>query len=313
VTVAAPRAPRRLLAADRPVGMAARATVAALLDAMAPAVRAARAGDPEGIHQLRVAMRRLRASLALFEGALPHTVTSLEDELATLGRTVGAVRDLDVLASAVARHGRRIDAALAPASATIVRHVRERRAAAHALAVDALDAPRTRRLLERLARLADGRGGGAPIGSVAADLVRPLARDFARAARRVDAAASPAILHRARIRAKRLRYALEALARLGGSSTRELASRLAALQGLLGDQRDATTQHAWLAGEIPAFVGDAEALVAAGAIGEALRRRARKLARKAPGACRRVARPKLVAAALRELESAAPRARREAA
>ena len=289
-------------------------TMAARCDAIIAALGNARAGKVEGIHQLRVAMRRARAALMLYEDALPRSAKGLGDELATLGQTIGAVRDLDVLAAAVSRHGRKLDDTLAPAAATIVRHVRERRAAAHALAVAALDAPRTTRLLERLGRLAAGQGGGtAPLGSVAMGLVRPLVRDLVRAARRVDASASPAVLHRVRLRTKCLRYALATLDGVAGRSTRELARRLAALQGFLGDQRDATTQHAWLIAEIPAFVGDAEALVATGAIGEMLRRRASRLARKMPGECRRLTRPKLIEAALRELAPATPRARHVAA
>ena len=292
--------------ADLPAGLAARTTIAAGLDAVGATIGAARAGREEGIHQLRVAMRRTRAALMLYEDVLPAVVREFEDELATLGRAVGAVRDLDVLETALVRTGRAIDDKLAAATGTIVGHVREQRAAMHALALATLDAPRTQRLFDRLGRLVIARGRVTPpLGAVAARFVRPLVRDFVRAAGRVDESASPAVLHRARIRAKRLRYALEALQGVGGSSTRELARRLAALQRLLGDRHDAATQCAWLAAEMPTFVGDAEALVALGAIGEALRRRGRKLARQAPAACRRATRPKGIAAALRELGRAA--------
>src|SRR5262249_53578760 len=61
-------------------------------------------------------------------------------------------------------------------------------------------------------------------------------------------------------------------------------------------------QRAWLVDEVPAFVGDAEALVAVGAIAEALRRRAGKCARKVEVTWRRVDRARLVAATFRELE-----------
>ena len=84
------------------------------------------------------------------------------------------------------------------------------------------------------------------------------------ATNRSCASASPATLHRLRIKAKRLRYALEALDGLGDAATRKLARKLAALQRRLGNQRDAANQRAWLADEMPAFVGDAEALVAVG-------------------------------------------------
>ena len=54
------------------------------------------ADDIEELHDMRVATRRLRAVLSLFEDVLPVTVTKLGSELAWLGRTLGAVRDLDV-------------------------------------------------------------------------------------------------------------------------------------------------------------------------------------------------------------------------
>jgi CHAD domain-containing protein len=286
------------------VGVLARAAIARQADAMTHALDAARTGKVTGVHELRVAMRRLRAALVLFADALPRrSARSLEEELAGLGRSVGSVRDLDVLAAAVAKRGRKIDARLEPAVATILRHVRDQRTAAHKVLVTTLDAPRVPRLIRRLAMLArPGGTGDAPCWTVAADLVRPLIRDLVRVGRRVDATAAPAALHRLRIRAKRLRYALEALEPLGAEATKTLGRRLAALQGLLGDQRDAASQRAWLVDEIPAFVGDAEALVAVGAIAEALRRRADDLAHTVERTWRRVDRPKRLAATLRELE-----------
>ena len=45
---------------------------------------------------MRVASRRLRAALSLFADYLPAEAVRLEPELAWLGQTIGAVRDLDV-------------------------------------------------------------------------------------------------------------------------------------------------------------------------------------------------------------------------
>ena len=292
------------LSAELPVDAAARAVIRHQVSVLTHELETARSGKVEGVHQLRVVTRRLRATLALFEQALPRrTAQALERELAELGRAVGPVRDLDVLAQAVTRRGRKIEPALEPAVATIVRHIRDRRAAAHALLVARLDAPRTRRTKARLAALAAHRGHDAtPFGTVAAGLVRPIVRDLRRAGRKVDVDPSANALHRLRIRAKQLRYALETLEDLGGEATRDLARRLAELQHVLGDQRDAMNQRAWLVDEVPAFAGDAEALVALGAITEGLGRRARRLTRKGGRAWRRVGRPKRVAAVLAELE-----------
>ena len=52
--------------------------------------------DPEELHDMRVATRRLRAALSLFAGVLPVRAQVFHEELGWLGRLLGAVRDLDV-------------------------------------------------------------------------------------------------------------------------------------------------------------------------------------------------------------------------
>jgi CHAD domain-containing protein len=52
--------------------------------------------DPEDLHQLRVALRRLRAALQLGKEALDIPETAEVRELARLGRALGRLRDLDV-------------------------------------------------------------------------------------------------------------------------------------------------------------------------------------------------------------------------
>src|SRR5262245_51331184 len=52
--------------------------------------------DPEDLPDMRVATRRLRAAIALFEPALPVRVARLREEIGWLGGVLGAVRDLDV-------------------------------------------------------------------------------------------------------------------------------------------------------------------------------------------------------------------------
>src|SRR5438067_1394289 len=63
------------------------------------------ADDPENVHQMRVASRRLRAALRLFEAVLPPAASSLQDELAWIAAALGEVRDLDVQIASLARAG----------------------------------------------------------------------------------------------------------------------------------------------------------------------------------------------------------------
>src|SRR5262249_36158535 len=55
---------------------------------------------PEGVHQMRIGVRRARAALALFEPLLPSDrVRFFRSELRWLRRELGAARDLHVFAS----------------------------------------------------------------------------------------------------------------------------------------------------------------------------------------------------------------------
>src|SRR5258705_13081322 len=96
--------PHTGISAAQPVAVAARAVIAAQLNVLERELGHARAGTVEGVHQLRVATRRMRAALVMFRDVLPRrAAATLERELAALGRKVGAVRDLHVLATAGAR------------------------------------------------------------------------------------------------------------------------------------------------------------------------------------------------------------------
>jgi CHAD domain-containing protein len=179
----------------------------------------ARAGDdPHAIHQMRVATRRLRASLqATMIAYRPEAVDELRRGLRRLARTLGAVRDLDVmlirLRDDAAAYGE-IDRS--ELDATIER-LETKRKSAHAELVAELRRKRTTRLLRDLnmfllCPLADVEAGdnGLPL------LVRHHAgsaiwREY-EAVQRFETAmphASSEQLHELRIACKHLRYTLE--------------------------------------------------------------------------------------------------------
>ena len=61
---------------------------------------AAAEGDAEGVHQMRIAIRRLRAALMLFRPQLePHAEARFTEALRDLGRIFGEARDWDVFCS----------------------------------------------------------------------------------------------------------------------------------------------------------------------------------------------------------------------
>jgi triphosphatase len=87
------------LSADLPAGRA----LEALLLSAADHVRVSReallaSDDPEGPHQVRVGLRRLRSTLHGFKPYLmSESAREFVDQCRTLGRTVGELRDADVL------------------------------------------------------------------------------------------------------------------------------------------------------------------------------------------------------------------------
>src|SRR5213083_128416 len=194
------RVPQRVglvLSPDDGAAVAARVVVRFHLRAFVRVEPAARAGEVEPVHQLRVATRRLRTALRLF---------------AWLATAIGAVRDLDVLGETLRKQAARLDPELRREVGPLGVALHEQHERTLAELGATLDAKRSRRLLERLAVFADSRapvGRGARLGDVAPDLLRPQVRAVVRAGRRLGPDAAPPDLHRLRIRVKRLRYAVD--------------------------------------------------------------------------------------------------------
>src|SRR6185295_1296177 len=86
------------LSPDDATTLAARAVVRHHLVAFSRVEGRARSGDVKATHDLRVATRRLRATLRLFGPVLPPRLhADAERDLSWLADGIGGVRDLDVL------------------------------------------------------------------------------------------------------------------------------------------------------------------------------------------------------------------------
>ncbi len=207
--------------------------------------------DPEGVHQARVATRRLRSDLRTFAPMLDEQWSQgVRDELRDLAAVLGAVRDGDVLL-----------ARLRGAAATLPEEVREQaepilddlaatRDADRATLLAAMDGQPYRDLLADFARAAE-----APHTLEAAEqeahLVLPglAARPWRRLRRAVGALGDhppDAALHEVRILAKRARYAAEAVASVAGPDAGSFARKVAGLQEVLGEHHDAVVAGQWL-------------------------------------------------------------------
>jgi CHAD domain-containing protein len=214
----------------------------------------ARAGkDPEGVHQARVATRRLRCDLRTFGPLLdPAWAEPLREELRWLGRELGIAREAEVLLGHLRDHAR------SAGGAEIERHAQKLLAAAlaehEAAQLRVLTALSSSRYLDLVDRLVQGamapRLRPTAASATKRDLVRLARRPWKRLAREYSAlSAEPpdSALHALRIRAKRARYAVEAVAdAVGGKRPRRLAAALTDLQDVLGAHQDAVIAQAWL-------------------------------------------------------------------
>ena len=205
--------------------------------------------DIEDLHQMRVAVRRMRATLKAARPLLDAAWSDdLRGELGWLGGALGPVRDLDVL---LLRLHREI-ASLPPdehnAGGALLDALERERATARAAMLEALTAPRCSGLLERLAEtvsapLPTPAPGDAPQPALV-DLVRAEAHKLRRAVEKAGDNPSDEVLHALRIRGKRVRYTGELVAPSlagapAGKQVKRLLSATAAMQEVLGDHQDA--------------------------------------------------------------------------
>jgi CHAD domain-containing protein len=217
--------------------------------------------DPEDVHQARVATRRMRSDLRTFRAALDTGWDeSLRTELKWLGALLGAVRDGDVL---LGRLERRIGE-LAPderdAGERVADLMRTERTTARAELLDAMRSERYFDLVDRLFAAARGvpaSDDGADLELELGDLVVKPWRKLRKAVEVLDADSPDGDLHAARIRAKRARYAAEAVAPAIGKGPRRLAKAVARLQDVLGEHQDAVVAGDWLRHHVPAHDGPA--------------------------------------------------------
>lgn len=199
--------------------------------------------DPEFIHQMRVATRRLRAAMRLFAPRLPPGLAEeLLPPLRQLMDRLGRARDLDVLLSEIAMP---VMHALPdePRLAVLVGAVTDRQHAAREAAARHLGSAAYGRLM-LLATAALHRPPFAEpaaeetVAAFASDRLRRL-RKKVRVLAEAASTDDPASLHRLRIGVKRLRYALEFFAPLcSGRALQRLLRRLGALQDELGQLND---------------------------------------------------------------------------
>ncbi len=207
--------------------------------------------DPEGVHQARVATRRLRSDLRTFRSLVePDFARMLRDELGWLAASLGEVRDGDVLLERLRGRASELPEDERAGTEAVLATLEQDRNAAHARLLETLGSARYVELLERLVRAANdpelSDGAEAPAIDVVPELVRRPWHSLEKRVKALGESPTDEQLHQIRIRTKRVRYAADAATPIVGKPGRAFARAAAGLQEVLGDLQDAVVAARWL-------------------------------------------------------------------
>lgn len=205
------------------------------------AMPAAQAGDEVSVHQARVASRRLREALpVLGVRAKAQAIGRADRRVRRITRALGPVRELDVTLLLLAElEGRQ--AAPARAIARVRVAVTEERQQRRREMLDAIKPSRLNKLRKRLVRVAAPSSRPVVTGSTLAEAQAQAAARAARLRAAIERAGGIYLadrLHRVRVAAKKLRYALEVQRELTRSRSMAHLNRLKVQQDLLGRMHD---------------------------------------------------------------------------
>jgi CHAD domain-containing protein len=227
-----------------PAAQAIQTTLAEGLERLRASLAPACRGEVEGVHRLRTTSRRLRSALRAFEGLVePHWAGRLEVELKWIAGLLGAVRDLDVLKERLRCAAGESVEALEPLFASLT----ERHARASETLRAALQGERYQRLVESLAEAAGHPAfcddAWEPCRTVLPRTVAGAWSRLKKCGRSLTPDDPDDDYHAVRKRAKRVRYAAEAVADpLGPDQAKEarrFARRATDVQDILGEHQDA--------------------------------------------------------------------------
>lgn len=242
--------------------------------------------DPEFLHDLRVAVRRIRSVLSQGKGVIPAEARKrFRDGFGWLGQITGRPRDLDVYLIEWDRYVAPMPEDVAEALGPVLEHLQAERRAEHAGLAGALESGRARQLLADFRGWLDDPVGELddearhPLAEVVADRIAAAQRQLLQRGRAIGPLTPAEELHELRKDAKKLRYLLECFGGLLKTTQRKaFLQRLKALQDNLGELQD-TEVHAEQLRAVSATLHQAGAsshtLVAAGQLIEHVERRGR--------------------------------------
>ncbi len=210
------------------------------LESLLEAMPAAQAGDVRSVHQARVATRRLREALPVLRKSLDaHAIDRARLRVRRMTRALGPVRELDV---SLLHLDEFADKAAVPkrAMARVRQAILDERTARRRQMLAQITPGKVERLRRELAHVGSGPPVGGRPGAIR-DAVERVTRRAGMLAEAIDAAGNIYLaerLHKVRIAAKKLRYAMEIERELKRSRATARIGQLKRLQDLLGRMHD---------------------------------------------------------------------------
>jgi len=234
------------LNAATPFGVAAQATIERLCGQMMANLEGTRLGeDIEALHDMRVASRRLRAALKIFQACFPKDAhADVADGVGTVTRALGQVRDQDVLLDFIKGYAAK---ASTDQLDWLVHREEQLREDARLRMLDSLADLEKSNLAGRIAALLDRagmtstegkRGAKRQFWAQASELVKAKLDKLMGISHAMNDPDAVAELHQMRIEAKRLRYTMEAFVPCFGKPLSEAVSVVKTIQEQLGQIHD---------------------------------------------------------------------------
>ena len=188
--------------------------------------------DPDSLHDMRVAVRRLRALLRAGKSLVATETAELDARLKQVGRALGDVRDLDVLIEHLEAEAAGLGGEDAKRAEALLAALRTERSSSRSRMLDALRSDRYLSLLDDAARTIEQLEPNGAETSLHQLADKAFAK-VRKAVRELPDEPADADLHAARKKGKRARYAAELAGR------KKFVKRAKRLQDVLGEHQDA--------------------------------------------------------------------------
>jgi CHAD domain-containing protein len=198
--------------------------------------------DPEDLHQLRVALRKIRAALKFFREILPPEAQKFRQFLGTLGSFLGHARDADIQLMQWAELMGEYLPKYPEACLWYEKYLLQEKERWYQAMLAQLENPEVQQNLSDFNQfLTNTILSNQPADKAGKGLLQKAYQRNRKAGDALQKLSSPKQFHALRIACKNLRYALECFSPVYGKPARSFIKKLSKLQDLLGAYQDAVT------------------------------------------------------------------------